>query len=66
MQQGSCCQGWCSEGSKSGRAIVVALNDTYRAILRRQVGNHHIWLFVHKAPVKNTATYYAVPFVTDH
>ncbi|HEI9848872.1 TPA: site-specific integrase [Serratia marcescens] len=40
------------EDSKSGRAIGVALNDTACAVLRRQIGNHHRWVFVHKDPVR--------------
>ncbi|MGO4743038.1 integrase [Serratia quinivorans] len=40
------------EDSKSGRAIGVALNDTSCAVLKRQIGNHHRWVFVHKDPVR--------------
>lgn len=41
------------EESKSGRAIGVALNDTACSILRRQLGRHHNWVFVHTESVKN-------------
>lgn len=40
------------EDSKSGRAIGVALNDTACAVLRRQIGRHHSWVFVHTESVK--------------
>ncbi|MEL4013480.1 site-specific integrase [Dryocola clanedunensis] len=36
------------EQSKSNRAIGVALNDTACAVLKRQIGNHHRWVFVHQ------------------
>ncbi|PLR38745.1 site-specific integrase [Chimaeribacter californicus] len=42
------------EESKSGRAIGVALNDTACSILRRQLGRHHNWVFVHTESVKNS------------
>ncbi|MGD8164779.1 site-specific integrase [Pantoea sp. FN0307] len=40
------------EESKSGRAIGVALNDTACAVLKRQLGKHHNWVFVHTEAVK--------------
>lgn len=40
------------EDSKSGRAIGVALNDTACAVLRRQIGNHQINVFVHTTASK--------------
>ena len=36
------------EQSKSNRAIGVALNDTACAVLKKQIGNHHRWVFVHQ------------------
>jgi len=35
------------EDSKSNRAIGVALNDTACRVLRDQIGNHNMWVFVH-------------------
>lgn len=40
------------EESKSGRAIGVALNDLAESVLRRQIGRHHNWVFVHTESVK--------------
>ncbi|MFV9667903.1 tyrosine-type recombinase/integrase [Pantoea sp. KXB25] len=40
------------EESKSGRAIGVALNEMAEAVLRRQIGRHHNWVFVHTESVK--------------
>ena len=40
------------EESKSGRAIGVALNDTACAVLKRQLGKHHNWVFVHTEAVR--------------
>lgn len=40
------------EDSKSGRAIGVALNDLASSVLRRQIGNHQSWVFVHTSAVK--------------
>ncbi|WP_394515389.1 tyrosine-type recombinase/integrase [Pantoea sp. SGAir0215] len=40
------------EDSKSGRAIGVALNDMAESVLRRQIGQHNIWVFVHTESVK--------------
>lgn len=40
------------EDSKSGRAIGVALNEIACSILRKQIGNHHTWVFVHTSAVK--------------
>ncbi|EFP4222977.1 site-specific integrase, partial [Shigella flexneri] len=34
--------------SKSNRAIGVALNDTACRVLKKQIGNHHRWVFVYK------------------
>lgn len=42
------------EESKSGRAIGVALNDTACAVLKRQIGRHHNWVFVHTEAVKRS------------
>ena len=36
------------EESKSNRAIGVALNDTACRVLKKQIGNHHRWVFVYK------------------
>ncbi|MBU5894504.1 tyrosine-type recombinase/integrase, partial [Vibrio cholerae O1] len=36
------------EQSKSNQAIGVALNDTACRVLKRQIGNHHKWVFVYK------------------
>ncbi|KAA5932368.1 MULTISPECIES: site-specific integrase [unclassified Pantoea] len=40
------------EESKSGRAIGVALNEMAESVLRRQIGRHHNWVFVHTESVK--------------
>lgn len=40
------------EESKSGRAIGVALNEMAEAVLKRQIGRHHNWVFVHTESVK--------------
>ncbi|MDJ0087656.1 tyrosine-type recombinase/integrase [Pantoea allii] len=40
------------EDSKSGRAIGVAMNDMAESVLRRQIGRHSIWVFVHTESVK--------------
>lgn len=40
------------EDSKSGRAIGVALNEMAESVLKRQIGRHHNWVFVHTEPVK--------------
>lgn len=40
------------EESKSGRAIGVALNEMAEAVLRRQIGRHHNWVFVHTESVR--------------
>ena len=40
------------ENSKSGRAMGVALNDMACSVLRRQIGRHNIWVFVHTEAVK--------------
>lgn len=40
------------EDSKSGRAIGVALNDMAESVLRRQIGRHSTWVFVHTESVK--------------
>lgn len=42
------------EESKSGRAIGVALNDMACAVLKRQIGKHHNWVFVHTEAVKRS------------
>lgn len=42
------------EESKSGRAIGVALNDTACAVLKRQIGRHHNWVFVHTEAAKRS------------
>lgn len=42
------------EDSKSGRAIGVALNGTAEAVLRRQIGRHHNWVFVHTESAKRS------------
>ncbi len=36
------------EQSKSNQAIGVALNDTACRVLKKQIGNHHKWVFVYK------------------
>lgn len=36
------------EDSKSNRAIGVALNDTACQVLKKQIGNHHQWVFVYR------------------
>lgn len=36
------------EQSKSNRAIGVALNDTACRVLKKQIGNHHRWVFVYR------------------
>ncbi|MBL6367804.1 hypothetical protein JNA59_10890 [Salmonella enterica subsp. enterica serovar Typhimurium] len=36
------------EQSKSNHAIGVALNDTACRVLKKQIGNHHKWVFVYK------------------
>lgn len=36
------------EESKSNRAIGVALNDTACQVLKKQIGNHHKWVFVYR------------------
>ncbi len=36
------------EESKSNRAIGVALNDIACRVLKKQIGNHHRWVFVYK------------------
>jgi integrase len=43
-----------AENSKSGRAIGVPLNSIACEILRNQVGNHHLYVFVH-TKAKNRA-----------
>lgn len=40
------------EESKSGRAIGVALNEMAESVLKRQIGRHHNWVFVHTESVK--------------
>lgn len=40
------------EESKSGRAIGVALNEMAESVLRRQIGRHNNWVFVHTESVK--------------
>lgn len=40
------------EESKSGRAIGVALNEMSESVLKRQIGRHHNWVFVHTESVK--------------
>ncbi|CAK9884244.1 MAG: Tyrosine recombinase XerD [Candidatus Erwinia impunctatus] len=40
------------EDSKSRRAIGVALNEIACSILRKQIGNHQTWVFVHTSAVK--------------
>lgn len=40
------------EDSKSGRAIGVSLNEMACSVLRRQIGRHQVWVFVHTQAVK--------------
>ncbi len=44
------------EESKSNRAIGVALNDTACRVLKKQIGNHHRWVFVATKTVPNHQT----------
>ncbi len=44
------------EESKSNRAIGVALDDTACRVLKKQIGNHHRWVFVYRGKLYQSGT----------